>query len=688
MEDLNEMQPGLVSEPTLTAEPTESQEPTASAPEAIESVETPTVDPVEPPAEAAPEAVENPVEATPEAVETTPEAVEPVHEEPAVAPEPEEPVAEAVEAAEPAPEAVEPTPEVAEPIPDYSALSREELLAALNELLEGDIVKLRNHASAIRNQFNILNKEVEKQALEAFVAEGGNQEEYNPQPDALAEAFYKAYDTYRTRRQQMLEEIEVQKKRNLEAKQQLLEELRTLIDRDEENLKQTYDDFNAIQEKWKTIGDVPRESMNDLWQNHHFLIEQFFNKVKINKELRMLDLKRNLEQKLQLCEKAEELMVETSVTKAFKVLQELRNQWKEIGPVPAEQNEETWQRFNNAANQIDERRREYYDQRKEELDQNLLAKEALVEKAHELTAQLPTTVKDWNKTSDELNELLKLWKSIGPVPHDKNEDIWNRFKGVIDKHFADKKLYFGQVRDEQTENYNKKLDLCLRAEAIAKREDWKKATEELLALQEEWKAVGPTNRKVSDKIWHRFRGACDEFFSKKGKHFKDIRSTENENLAVKQGIIEELKAHTFGDDKDENLAAIKDYQRRWAEVGFVPIKEKERLQKEYRALIDGIFEKLKISAREADEASYRERVQNMGSRTKNSEQQELTENIAKMRSDLKLWENNLGFLANSKQADLLKEEFEKKMQHARQEIALMEARLRILNEPKEEEGEK
>lgn len=660
MEDLNEMQPGLVSEPTLTTEPTEPQEPLAVVAEPPEAVATPDEEPVE-----------NPVEAAPEAPETVPE-----------------PQASAPEETEPAPEETEAAPEAPEPIPDYSALSREELLAALNQLLEGDIVKLRNHASAIRNQFNILNKEVEKQAQEAFLAEGGNLEDYTPQPDALAENFHKAYDTYRTRRQQLLEEIEAQKKRNLEAKQKLLEELRALIDNDEENLKQTYDDFNAIQEKWKTIGDVPRESMNDLWQNHHFLIEQFFSKVKINKELRMLDLKRNLELKLQLCEKAEELMVETSVTKAFKALQDLRNQWKEIGPVPAEQNEETWQRFNNAANQIDERRREYYDQRKEELDQNLLAKEALVEKAQETTAQLPTTVKEWNKTSDELGELLKLWKSIGPVPHDKNEEIWNRFKGIIDKHFADKKLYFGQVRDEQTENYNRKLDLCLRAEAIAKREDWKKATEELLALQEEWKSVGPTNRKVSDKIWHRFRGACDEFFSKKGKHFKDIRSTENENLAAKQAIIEELKAHTFGDDKEENLAAIKEFQRRWAEVGFVPIKEKDRLQQEYRSLIDGIFEKLKISAREADEASYRERVQNMGNRAKSSEQQDLTDRIDKMRADLKLWENNLGFLANSKQADLLKEEFEKKMQHARQEIALMEARLRILSEPKEEEEKK
>ena len=594
--------------------------------------------------------------------------------------------------AETAPEATAETAaeQEAEPEVDYSALSREELLAALNELLNNDVSKIRNRVSAIRNQFNTLNKEVEKKAFEAFIADGGNKDEYQYSNDAVAEAFHKAYDTYRTRRQKMQEEQEAAKKRNLQAKQQILEELRTLIDKDEETLKQTYDEFNAIQEKWKSIGEVPREQMNDLWQNYHFLIEQFFNKVKINKELRMLDLKRNLEQKIQLCERAEELIVETSVVKAFKGLQELRAQWREIGPVPTEQNEETWQRFNNAANQIDERRREYYDQRKEELDQNLLAKQALIAKSEELTQEMPQSTKSWNDTTEALDELLKLWKSIGPVPREQNEEIWNKFKGIIDKHYADKKLHFGQIRDEQSENYNKKLDLCLRAEAIAKREDWKNATEELLQLQAEWKAVGATSRKVSDKIWRRFRGACDEFFAKKGEYFKDIRSTESENLTKKNAIIDEMKAYQFGDNKDENLAAIKDFQRRWSEIGHVPMKEKDRVQKEYRSLLDGIFEKLKISAREAEETSYRERINNFSGNAKrfmDNEKATILDKIEKFRADLKLWENNLGFLANSKQADLLKQEFEKKMQNTRQQIALLEAKLRILNESEEEKNE-
>ena len=592
------------------------------------------------------------------------------------------PEAAAVE--QPATEQPAETEAETEPIVDYTSMGREDLIAAFNELMNDDITRIRNRASAIRNQFNLLNKEAEKKAFEAFIAEGGNKDDYKPANDSIAEEFYKAYDVYRARRQKMQEEIDAQKAANLEAKKQILEELRALIDKDEETLKQTYDEFNAIQDKWKAIGEVPRDQMNDLWQSYHFLIEQFFNKVKINKELRMLDLKRNLEQKIQLCERAEELIVETSVVKAFKALQELRNQWREIGPVPAEQNEETWQRFNNAANQIDERRREYYDQRKEELDQNLLAKQALIDKATELTLQLPQSTKAWNDTTEALDELLKLWKSIGPVPREQNETIWNQFKGIIDKHYADKKLHFGQLRDEQAENYNKKIDLCLRAEAIAKREDWKKATEELLQLQAEWKSIGPTSRKVSDKVWHRFRSACDEFFAKKGEFFKDIRSSENENLTKKTAILEEIKAHQFGDDKEENLSAIKDFQRRWAEIGHVPVKDKDRIQKEYRSLIDGIFEQLKISAREAEENNYRERIRNhAGTGNQHflgSEKNQLLNQIEKMRSDLKLWENNLGFLANSKQADLLKQEFERKMDNTRKQIALLEAKIRILDE--------
>lgn len=587
----------------------------------------------------------------------------------------------------------QPAAEENEPEVDYSTFSREELVSALEGLLNEEVQKIRSRAGAIRNRFNDLNREVQRQAYEAFLAGGGNKDDYQEKPDSVAEAFHRLYGEYRNRRQQYIDNLEAQKKKNLEAKQNLIEELRKLVDSEEEQVRTALDKFNDIQERWKGIGEVPRDQMNDLWQNYHFQIEQFFNKLKINRELRALDQKRNLEQKIQLCEQAEELIMEPSTVKAFKALQDLRAHWKEIGPVPAEQNEEIWQRFQAAATQIDERRKEFYEQRKEEMDNNLMAKQALVDKAVELSEKRPESVKEWNDLTAALDELLKVWKTIGPVPREVNEDIWSKFKGIIDKHYEEKKEYFGTIRDEQNSNYQKKVELCLKAEAIAKREDWKKATEELLQLQQEWKQIGATSRKVSEKVWQRFRSACDEFFAKKGEFFKERRSSEHENLAAKEAIIAELKAHQFGENRDENLAAIKDFQRRWAEVGFVPMAEKERLQKEFRGEIDRIFEQLKISAREAEETAFRERIRNAGGDARkfvNSERQELQEKIEKLRSDLNLWENNLGFLASSKQADLLKQEFEKKMQGARQQIALLQAKLRILNEAEkaEKEGDK
>lgn len=593
------------------------------------------------------------------------------------------------EQSDPQPEEQTPAAEE-EPALNLESLDREGLVKALEELMGQEMQTVKSHAASIRARFNELNREVQKKAFEAFIADGGNKDEYEQQNDAVAEQFYKLYDKYRERRQQYLAELEAQKQKNLEAKQALIEELRTLIDSDEEQVRSALDKFNNIQDRWKTIGEVPRERMNDLWQSYHFQIEQFFAKLKINRELRDLDQKHNLEQKLTLCEKAEELIVEPSITKAFKELQDLRARWKEIGPVPTEQNEEIWQRFCTAANQIDERRKEYYEQRKEEFDNNLLAKQALIEKAEALTAEHPETTRQWNDLTTALDELLKVWKTIGPVPREVNEEIWAKFKGMIDRHYAEKKEHFATIRDEQESNYQKKVELCLKAEAIAQREDWKKATEELLQLQQEWKEIGAVSRKVSDKVWQRFRGACDQFFAKKGEFFKERRTSESENLAKKEAILAELKAHNFGDNREENLEAIKDFQRRWAEVGFVPMAEKERLHKEFRGEIDRIFEQLKISAREAEETAYRERIRNVAGDTKRfvmDERTELMEKMDKLRSDLKLWENNLGFLASSKQADLLKQEFEKKMQGARQQLALLQAKLRILNETEKQKEE-
>lgn len=656
MEETNEMQNEMME----NAQPAVATSENATEPLAEQSAATEQVE--------APQA-----ETTPAATETETTEPEPANEESSqeLQQEGENPV----QAEEPQ---IEEEPQV-----DYNGMTREELIEALKELLENpDITAIKNRVGAIKICFANADKEAKKEAFEKFIAEGGNKDEYESVDDSVSETYKKIYSVYRERRQKHIEELEAIKQHNFEQKLQILEELRKLIDNESESLKHAYDEFNAIQERWKAIGEVPRAELNGLWQNYHFLVEQFFNKVKMNKELMMLDQKKNLESKTLLCEKAEELIVEPSIAKASKELQNLREQWREIGPVPVEQNDEIWTRFRTAAGKVDERRREYYEQRMEEMNKNLMAKQALVEKASELTVEMPTSTKGWNEVSASLDELLKVWKSIGPVPREQNEDIWKSFKGHIDRFYAEKKQHFEAVKDEQTENYNKKIDICLQAEAIAKRDDWKKATEELLKLQEEWKHIGPVSRKVSEKIWQRFRGACDEFFNRKTEHFTALRGSEQENLQQKEAILAELKAYNFGEDKDENLNALKDFQRRWMEIGFVPIAEKQRLQKDFRDTINGMFEKLKISAREAEISNFRDNLRNSkgGRATINDKREHLLEQIQKIRADISLWENNLGFLASSKQADLLKAEFDKKIQSARQEVALLEAKLKIVDE--------
>lgn len=571
-----------------------------------------------------------------------------------------------------------------EPTVDYSSYTREQLVDALKELVENEsILRIKNRVASIKLAFVPLNKAYQDEQFEAFLADGGNKDEYQSTDDQTAANYRKYINKYRENRKKYQEEQETVKLKNLASKQEILEELKKLIEADD-TLKQTHEDFKVLQEKWKSIGEVPRAEINNLWQTYHFLVEKFFNKVKINRELRMLDLKRNLEQKIELCEKVEELLVDTSINDSFKRLQQYREQWRTIGPVPTDKNEEIWARFCNAAEQVDQRRKEFYDQRKEEMDKNLLAKTALCEKAEELTAKHPEKINAWNEISNELNDMLKVWKTIGPVPKDVNEEIWERFKSTLDKFFEAKKEHFENLKGEQANNYNLKVDLCLQAEAISKRDDWKKATEDLLKLQEEWKKIGTVPRKMSDKIWARFRSACDEFFARKTEYYSGKKGVEAENLAKKREIIEKVKQFEFGEDKEQNLAIIKDFQRQWMEIGHVPVAEKDKLYKEFRDTINAHFERLKVSVREAQETMYRERLKTVSggdmSKFVSEEKRDLQDKIQKLKADLILWENNLGFLANSKNATLLKEEFEKKMQSARQQIALLEAKLKILNE--------
>jgi len=567
----------------------------------------------------------------------------------------------------------------------YEEFSREVLVEKLEEIVkEENINKIKTKVALIKVAFLKNTKEGKEKAKEDFVKQGGSTEDFVYNPDVYDNRFHDAFEIYRAQKSKWTEEQEILKQKNLEEKQKILEELKDLIG-SEETLKKTYDDFKSLQERWREIGQVPKSAINTLWQSYHFLVEKFFDKVKINKELKDLDLRKNLESKIKLCEKAEELLLESSIIRSFKQLQKYHNEWKEIGPVPQDKKDEIWERVKGATDKINKRRKEHYEQLQGDQEKNYEAKKALCDKAEGIVAKEIDNIKDWQKATDQINELLNIWKTVGRAPKEQNNEIWDRFKTYLDTFFSAKKEYYSNLKEQQVENYNLKLDLCQQAEAIKTRTNWKKTTEDMINLQKEWKNIGPVPRKHSDKIWKRFRSACDEFFKAKADYFANIQEHEAANLKTKKELIKKVAEYEFTDDKSKNLETLKEFQREWMEIGHVPIREKDKLQNQFREVINKRLDTLKISSVEINTLNYKTRIESIqespgANRVISKERNIVYTKINKLKDDIHLWENNIGFLAESKKANILKDEFENKIKQAKDDLIILEAKLKYLNE--------
>ncbi len=572
---------------------------------------------------------------------------------------------------------------------DYIKLSREQLVVMLENLVEeANIENIKSRVGMIKVTFQRKSMEEAEDKQEEPEEKTDSTKKAG---DELLERFNKAFAVYKEKKVKQKEQLELQKQENFEKKKQVLENLKLLIE-SEDDLKKNYDAFKQLQVEWKEIGQVPQKENNTLWQNYHFLVEKFLDKVRINKELRDLDLKKNLESKIELCEKVEELLLETSINKSFKKLQEYHQNWKEIGPVPSEKNEEIWERFKNATEKINNRRKEFYDQLYAQQEKNYTAKVALCEKVEAIKVEEINTHQDWSEQTKTILELQKVWRTIGFAPKKVNDEIWNRFRSAINRFFAIKKEFYEKIKEEQTDNYNRKVEICIQAEAVQDNNNWKKTTEELIRLQQAWKKIGPVPRKHSDKIWKRFRAACDHFFEKKSEYFNNIEAIEQENLKKKEDLIEKVKNTEFGEDKKENLAKIKEIQREFTKIGHVPIKEKDKIHETFRNAVDDVLEKLKISAFEKNTLEYKTRIDDIIKNPKSrilliKEKNQIKNQISKISSDITLWENNMGFLADSKKADVLKNEFQKKINNAKNEVTKLENRVKILEKTLNEKND-
>jgi hypothetical protein len=567
---------------------------------------------------------------------------------------------------------------------DYSTLTREQLVERLTHYLEHKpIQRIRAEVESIKINFYKKHKAEFERKRKEWVDAGGVIEEFEAPEDPMEPQIKELLRQYRDKKSVFNKDIEGQKVYNLEKKQAIIEQIKDLVNRNE-SVNQTFQEFRELQLRWREIGPVPQANLNDLWETYHHHVQNFYDFVKINKELKDLDLKRNLEEKILLCEKAEELLLEPSILSAFKKLQKLHNQWREIGPVLNENRTEIWERFKEVTTTINKKHQEYFEGLRDDQKSNLEAKKALCESAEELSAKVIKSAKEWNKYSKEMVELQKVWKSIGFAPKKDNNKIYERFRNACDTFFNSKREYYQDAREDQLNNLQLKTDLCIQAEALKESNEWKKATEELINLQKRWKEIGSVPRKQSDEIWKRFRAACDFFFARKSKHFATVDSKYETNLKAKEDLIAEIIAFKVTDNVEANLKTLKDFQRRWAEIGFVPLKKKDELQQRYREAINKHFEGLKIDNSKKNILKFKTKIDTIqgNPRMENKlrfERDKLFNQLKQLEGDIVLWENNIGFFAKSKNAEQLIKDVEKKIEKARADAKVIEEKIRMID---------
>ena len=568
----------------------------------------------------------------------------------------------------------------------FTGRGKEELVALFTRMLEEQPVQsIRRDVEALKIAFYRIRRAEVEAARRKFVEEGGREEDFAPAVDGAEVQLKELFKEYRHRRDEFIANLEAEKEKNLQVKLGIIEELKELVNSDE-TLNHTFNKFRELQQRWKETGIVPQQNVKDLWETYNLHVENFYSFIKINKELRDLDLKKNYEQKIALCEQAEALVLEPSVVEAFHKLQKLHDEWRETGPVANEYKEVLWERFKAASSRINKQHQEHFESLKGEQVKNLELKTELCAATEELAAQPLTTRKEWNRASDRLLEIQKTWKTIGFAPKKDNNRIYERFRTACDKFFEAKRQFYAGVKAEMEHNLQLKTEICEAAESLMNSEEWKKATDELIALQARWKEIGAVSRRHSDAIWKRFRAACDKFFERKASHFASVDGEHEENLRQKLALLDEMAA---ADVKAGGYDVIREFQRRWGEIGFVPIKQKDAVQKKYKAAVDALFNTLRGSERDRSMNRFREKVSTLksaGSNRLRSERERLYNKVRQLEQEIGLLENNIGFFAKSKNAESLIADVKAKIERAREDMAAAIEKVKLIDRQAQEEN--
>lgn len=568
-------------------------------------------------------------------------------------------------------------------VDDVNLMSRQELIDYLKRLLENTKIESKGKIDQVKQSFYKSLKAEQEETKKKFIEDGGEETLFIPEKDALEDELKALLNEYKSKRAALISKMETEKENNLLQKQHIIERMKVLVESNED-VSSHINEFRELQKKWKSIGQVPQEHMNDLWKAYSSCQESFWDLIKINNELRDYDFKKNLEIKTAICESAERIGSEDDVVSAFRQLQQLHDEWRETGPVAREFREEIWNRFKAASAVINRKHQGYFDDIKKIENKNLEAKTTLCEKIEAFDFSSFSTYKDWDEATKTVMMWQEEWRSIGFAPRKLNQKVFERYRAACDTFFNAKSEFYKESKGFLNENLDKKRTLCEKAEKLKNSTDWKETTEIMIRLQKEWKTIGAVPRKYSDEIWKRFIAACDYFFEQKQKSNEGLKSEEVENLAKKKDIIAKINELDQVNDKTpaEILSTLREYIAQYNEIGFVPFKEKDKIYREYRASVDKMFEKLNVDVNQRRLDTFKSNLKDMSGKGENKlirEREKLMRAYEHLKSEISTYENNIGFLSstNKKGGGLIRE-MERKIETLREEARLIEQKVELI----------
>ncbi len=564
--------------------------------------------------------------------------------------------------------------------------SRQEIIERLKAIAESDdVLNCKSEADGLKVLFYRMRTAEIEAAHKAFVEAGGEEALFIPQDDELEAPFKETMNAIKAKRNAWIAAQEEEMKNNLAKKETILQQLQVLVEKAAQEAPEV-NEFKALQAQWKEIKNVPQEHVTSLWKQYQLLVEQFYDVLKINHEFREYDFKKNLEIKTRICEAAESLEKEEDVINAFRQLQQLHNEYRETGPVAPELREELWTRFKAASTTVNRRHQEHFEAKKEAEKANLDKKTAICEQIEGIDYSTLTTYQAWNNATQQLLDLQAEWKNIGYAPQKMNLKIFERFRAACDDFFKHKSDFFKEAKSALANNLERKKALCEQAEQLMESEEWKATADKLTKLQKEWKEIGPVPQKYSESLWKRFVTACDTFFERRNTATSSQRNEEQNNLAQKREVIESLKAIDTTLNADEQTKLISELTAKWNSIGFVPFKEKDKIYKEYKQVLNALYEKLHISANERKIANFRNNI-GKGSGSLQRERDHLIRQYETLKNEIATYENNIGFLSvsNKKGASLV-DVMHQKVEKLKQDAEVILKKIRLVEDEMEKEN--